>query len=143
MSAQSNESFGRALYAAYNKATLDDLDAVGEFFAPDFIGHVIPYHTESHGPKGAKGFLGLFLSAFPDLHFNVEDVIADENKVVVRWSATGSHTGPLQNIPPTHKQISVAGVTIHRIVAEKVTEAWFFFDLAGLLQQLGLMPPLG
>jgi len=83
-------------------------------------------------------------SAFPDLHFRVEDMIAEGDQVVVRWMWHGTHTGdlltPMMHLPATGKQVTVTGITIFRFADGKVVETWNQSDRLGLYQQLGLIP---
>jgi predicted ester cyclase len=78
-----------------------------------------------------------------DTHFTIEDVIAEGDKVVTRWTARGTHKGELQGIPPTGKQVVVTGIVINRLVNGKLEEGWSNFDALGMLQQLGVIPSMG
>ncbi len=91
-------------------------------------------------PEGEKKRANLYRSAFPDLHFTVEEVIADGDKVVARYSARGTHKGELNGIAPTGKSTNVSGVTIARIANGKVAESWVNWDALGLMRQLGVVP---
>jgi predicted ester cyclase len=82
-------------------------------------------------------------TAFPDLHFTIEDQIAEGDKVVNRVTARGTHLGDFRGIPPTGKQVTVAGITIDRIAGGKLVESWTSWDFLGILQQLGVVPKLG
>jgi predicted ester cyclase len=77
------------------------------------------------------------LSAFPDLHFTMEEQLIQGDGVAFRWHATGTHTGPLGAAPPTGKTIAVDGLIVDRLVNGKVQERWEQFDQALMLQQLG------
>jgi steroid delta-isomerase-like uncharacterized protein len=77
---------------------------------------------------------------FPDLHVIVEDVVAEEDKVVVRWVASGTHQGDLMGLPPSGKRVSVAGITISRFEGGKVAEEWELYDTMGMMQQLDAIP---
>jgi len=79
-------------------------------------------------------------AAFPDLHVTIEDVLAEGDKVVQRWSGHGSHQGELMGLPPSGKRISVAGITISRFEGGKVAEEWELYDMMGMMQQLGALP---
>ena len=84
-----------------------------------------------------------YITAFPDLHFTIEDLIAEGGTVVVRFTTRGTHQGTLMGIPPTGKQVSGTGMFIDRIVNGKGVEQWFNSDILGLLQQLGVLPSMG
>jgi len=111
---------------------------VDELIASDFVGHSPP--DQIHGPAGVKHYFATLRTAFPDIHFTIEDQIAEGDRVVTRWTARATHTGEYQGIPPTGKQSVVTGITIDRVAGGKVVEGWTNFDLLGLLQQLGVLP---
>ncbi len=92
------------------------------------------------GLDGAKQFVAGYLAAFPDLHFTIEDMITDGDSVATRWSSRGTHTGMLQGMAPTGKQVTSSGITISRQVDGKVVEEWISWDNLGMLQQLGMIP---
>lgn len=95
------------------------------------------------GVEGLKQLIGLYRSAFPDLHFTIEDQIAEGDKVVTRTTTTGTNTQPLMGMPATGKSAVVTGIQIDRIVDGKIVETWGNFDQLGLLQQLGVIPQMG
>ena len=88
-----------------------------------------------------------FLTAFPDLHFDIQRSIVQDDYVVQHWTAAGTHTGPLvgpdgRTLSPTNRRARVSGVTINEIKQGKVMRAWVYWDMTGLLAQLGGMPPI-
>lgn len=119
-----------------------DLDALDELFAPDIVNHEAPPGLPP-GIEGSKAYLGMFMSAFPDTQMTIEDQIAEGDKVLTRWTATGTHTGELMGIPATGKQVTVTGLDLSRIAGGKVVEAWGQFDQMGMMQQLGVVPTPG
>ena len=78
-------------------------------------------------------------AAYPDTHYTIDDMLAEGDKVVSRWTAHGTHQGVLMGIPATGKQVTVTGITIDRIVDDQVVESWSIFDALGMLQQLGVV----
>jgi predicted ester cyclase len=78
--------------------------------------------------------------AFPDARVTVEDQIAEGDKVVDRWTATGTPTGDLMSVPPTGRRIEVSGITISRFAGGKIVEDWYQGDDLGMMQQLGVIP---
>jgi steroid delta-isomerase-like uncharacterized protein len=83
----------------------------------------------------------MYLSAFPDLHATVEDVIAEGDKVVTRYTVRGTHQGEIEEFgPPTGRQVEIKGLTMHRIEGGKIVEEWERYDNLSVLQQLGLVP---
>ena len=79
-------------------------------------------------------------NAFPDITYTVEELIAEGDKVVARWSAEGTHLGDFVGIPPTHKQVRFSGIEIIRVVDGKAIEEWEELDRLGLMTQLGVIP---
>ena len=80
------------------------------------------------------------LGAFLDIRVAVEDQVAERDKVVSRWTATGTHTGDLMGIPPTGRRVDISGVTINRFSGGKIVEDWYQSDDLGMMQQLGVVP---
>jgi len=96
-----------------------------------------------HGPEEFKQFLSLYLTAFPDARFTVEDDLAEGDLVVSRSTLCGTHQGEFMGIPPTGKPVTVTGIAIDRIVGGKFVEGWLNFDALGMLHQLGVIPAPG
>ncbi len=119
-----------------------NLALINELYAPNFVSHA--YHGEVKGPESYKQLVAMYRTAFPDLHFTIEDQIAEGDKVVTRWRNRGTHKGELvgepRSIPPTGKQVALSGIVIHRIVGGKFVEQWEDWDRMGLMQQLGVIP---
>ncbi len=86
-----------------------------------------------------KQYFSSLHSAFPDVHMDVEDMIAEGDKVVARVSVSGTHQGEFMGIDPTGNRVTITGIDILRIVDGKVVEHWGNFDDLGMLQQLGVM----
>jgi steroid delta-isomerase-like uncharacterized protein len=87
-----------------------------------------------------KQFLAPFTRAFPDLRLNIEDMVAEGDKVAVRVTATGTHKGELQGVLPTGKLVTFTTMDFLTIIDGKVTEEWSTTDIMGLMQQLGAIP---
>lgn len=117
-------------------------DAIDEFYAPDLVSHNAPPGVPNDR-EGLKAVVGMYLGAFPDLKVTSDFMVAEGDKVVTRWTATGTQTGELLGIPPTGKQIRTTGIAINRIVGGKITEIWNESDQMDLMQQLGVVPPPG
>ncbi len=112
-----------------------DMSVIDEIDAPNFVWRG-PGGQEVKGPEAHKQLAGSFLKAFPDLHFTVEDMIAEGDKVVVRWTMRGTHQGDLMGIAPTGKQVTLPGILISRIAEGRVVEDWDSFDRLDMMQQL-------
>jgi predicted ester cyclase len=119
-----------------------NLDVVDELIAPEFVGHEMPPGTPP-GPAGFKQFYGWLRSAFPDLRYTVDDMIAEGDRVAVRWTWSCTHKGEFMGIAPTGKQASVTGMAIYRVASGKCVERWVELGLLSLVQQLGAAPTQG
>lgn len=113
-----------------------DLAVADEILAPDFVDHD-PVPGQGAGLDGYREMVGAFRAAFPDLRVQNEDVIVEEDKVVLRWTARGTHKGPLMDIPPTGKEVTLKGIDILRVDSGRIAERWGEFDALGMLSQLG------
>jgi steroid delta-isomerase-like uncharacterized protein len=117
----------------------ENLDILDEVYTADVVWH--EPDQEIRGLEQAKQFVTTYNSAFPDLNATVEDVIAEGDKVVTRWTIRGTHQGEIEEFgPPTGRQAELQGITIHRIEDGKIVEEWTRYDNLSLLQQLGLAP---
>jgi predicted ester cyclase len=114
--------------------------AIDEMMAENYIGHGLPGPDgkEVQGRTAFKPFFRHFCQAFPDLRITVEDALVDGDKVVVRCSVTGTHTGPGVVASPTNKAASFTGICIARIENGKIAEGWNNFDFLSMYQQLGM-----
>ena len=95
------------------------------------------------GPQATKNVVTLYRAAFPDVHFTVDEQIAEGDKVVTRWTAAGTNTGLLNGMPATGKRITISGISIERYEDGKMAETWVNWDFMGMLQQLGVIPAAG
>ena len=139
MSIEENKALARRyieeLFNQKNLATIDELNT------PDVVLHNASMTIQGREPY--KQFVSMYNAAFPDLHFLVEDLIAEGDKVVTRYMAQGTQQGALMGIAPTGKQVSVTNILITRIANDKAVEQWLNFDALGMLQQLGVVPAPG
>lgn len=116
-----------------------NLDAVNELVAEDFVEH-IPFPGQAPGREGLRYVLSIFLSAFPDIRWTLEEQIAEGEKVVSRFTMTGTHHGDFLGVPPTGKSVNVWGVVIDVVRDGKFSESRIIMDTMGLMQQLGTIP---
>lgn len=139
MSAEDNKAIVRRFYEEVfnqrNLAVVDELCTTNHLF------HNPP--TTLRGREEFKQLLSVYITAFPDARFTVEDLIAEGDRVASRYTFRGTHQGDLMGIPPTGKQVTVTGIIINRIVNGKSEEGWLNFDALGMLQQLGVAPASG
>lgn len=137
MSDQNKAVIRRLSDELWNKKNLGVLD---EVFAASFTDH----NPMPGVPGNKEGFKSVVLglqAAFPDGRSSVDDVIAEGDKVVWRWTFTGTHRGPLMGIPATGKGVAMTGITIDRIARGQIVERWSQIDSLGMMQQLGAIPP--
>jgi steroid delta-isomerase-like uncharacterized protein len=140
MSTEENKALVRRWEELWNQA---NLALAEELFAPTFLLHDPSSPVEIRGPEGYKQDVLRFRSVFPDLHITLEDLIAEGEKVVARWTASGTHTGPLRSFPPTGRRVRLTGIDIFHIEDGKIAEEWSNADGLGMLQQLGVVPAPG
>lgn len=119
-----------------------DVEALIPFYAQDFQATDVGQAQTYHGRDGLQQLLNRYFTAFPDLRFEVDRTIIENNKVALSWTAHGTHQGRIMSIPPTGRKIAVRGVSMLTIDNGKVKEVTFLWDVAGLLRDLGLLPDL-
>ena len=121
-----------------------DLEVADALYAPDYVDHVGrgPEASRVVGPQGIKQAVRLFRTAFPDLHYVVEEEMAERDLVWTRFSATGTHLGPFLGAAPTGRTVTYTGMDLNRIADGRIVESWVNYDALALLQQVGLVPPL-
>ncbi len=140
MSPEDNKALAqRWLEEVWNKG---DLSLIDELIAPNYVLHD-PTRPGLKGRAGIKESIAVFRTAFPDLHFTIEDQVAEREKIVTRYTVQGTHLGPLMGIPATGKQGIITGIDIYRITDGQIEEAWSNWDTLGLLQRMGVIPPMG
>ena len=140
MSAQDNKALaGRLLEEVINKG---NMSAVNEYFAPNFVDHDAP-HGAPPGLEGLKMFFAAFRAAFPDLHYHLDDEIAEGDMVVQRATAHGTMKGDFQGMKATGKTGTWTEMHITRFEGGKAAEHWANVDQMGMLVSLGVMPPPG
>lgn len=137
MSTEENKALARrVIEQMFNEGNLDVAD---ELLALDYVDHDPTLPEDVHGPEGFKEYVGMYRSAFPDLHVQIEDQIAEGDRVATRWTGTGTHDGDLAGIAPTGKRVTVPGMEIVRIANGKLVEGWEGYDSGTLMRQLGVM----
>ena len=125
-----------------NSRDVSDQSPAYELVATDFVGH-FPGQPTLEGLEAYRQFGAQYFSAFPDLQIMPEDLIAEGDKVTMRYAWRGTHKGELMGIPPTGKQVVTSGISILRIANGKIAEQWDNFDNLGMLQQIGVIPTMG
>lgn len=116
-----------------------DLSAFDTYFSSELIDHALPPGLPS-GLEGRKMFASALLRAFSDLHVHLEDMVADGEKLVTRYTVHGTHNGELMGIPPTGKEVSITGIAIDRFESGQSVEHWEIIDQLSMMQQLSVIP---
>lgn len=137
MAAHDNKAISRRFFEdVWNDGKLRAID---ELATSDSV--FIDRDMEEHrGAQAARNLVSTYRNAFPDLRFTIEEQIAEGDTVATRWTATGTHRGELMGIPPTEQKTTVTGITIDRIVNDRIAESRGSWDAFGMLRQLGLRP---
>ncbi len=120
---------------------LGDPGIADEIVAADYYNHDAPDPKLSL--EGVKPFVTSFKKAFPDAQVNIEYQVAQEDKVVSRYTWSGTHQGEFLGAPASGKQASWTATATFRITDGKIREAWLNWDQWGLMQQLGMVPAAG
>lgn len=135
-----NRAIARQFLEGFNN---DNLPAADKLIATNFTNHDPGTPPLPAGPEGYKQLVGMYRGIYPDLHMTVDDLISEGDKVVCRWTARGTNTGPLMGMPPTGRQATVTGISILTVANGKVSEQRTNWDTLGMLQQLGVIPAPG
>lgn len=117
-----------------------DTDYIYEVFAEEFVEHN-PTLGEIHGPDGFREYLyEPFHAAFPDLTADVEECVAEGDRVAIRVTLGGTHEGEFMGVEPTGRRMTATAFAFHRVADGKVVERWTMFDVPGVMRQLGVTP---
>ena len=134
MSQEDNKEVVRAAFAPLETV----LENHEEIYTPDWVGHfsgMPPLDLDGH-----RQYSDAMTGAFPDLERQIEDLVAEGDKVVARWTASGTNTGPFNGMPPSGNFARSSGITIFRIADGRIAEEWSESDMLGLLTQIGAIP---
>ncbi len=136
MSEENKALFRRTYEELLNQGHLAVAD---ELIAPDFINHEAPPGRE-RGPESMRGLAIMLRTAFPDLHFTIEELVAEGDVVAGRLTMSGTHEGPLMGMPPTGRSVRQDHMHFVRFREGKAVEHWGVRDDLGMMQQMGAMP---
>ena len=137
MSAKENKALVRRFIKELNKGKAAAMAVIDELYATDWVGHS-GMGRDMYGIKDNKQYTSEFFSAFPDLHFTIDDIVVEGDRATVRWTSTGTHKGEFMGVPPTNKKWTISLITISRIAGGKIVEDHGQYDALGLMRQLGL-----
>jgi predicted ester cyclase len=121
--------FYKEVFVDWNMALVD------EVVSPQFTSHDWPEGGPT-GPQAFRDFYSAIRSALPDARYEVDDLIAERDRVVVRWRLLGTHKGDFRGITPTGRSIALKGIAIYRAEGSKLMERWVASDLHGLLEEI-------
>jgi steroid delta-isomerase-like uncharacterized protein len=138
MSVQQNTKIARRVFdEVWSRGRLELAD---ELLAPDFVGHPIGLREPFRGPEGAKEFIGRLREGFPDASWEIEELVAEGDRVAVRWVMTGTHDGEFMGIDPTEAQVRIDGMTFLHFEDGKIVEGKTLQDAMSLMRTLGASP---
>jgi len=129
----------RIIEEAFNRGQIGVYD---ELVTPDAVDHAPPPGFSVGGPEAYKQFTAALRSAFPDLHYGIEQLIAEGDFAVSHTRNSGTHRGEIMGIPATGRRVEWTETHIVRVQNGKIVEHWGNFDALGMLQQLGAVPAL-
>lgn len=116
-----------------------NLDAADELIAPGHINHDPTAPEVPPGPEGIKQLIGMYREAFPDIRFEIAEMVSEGDTVAHRWTFTGTHEGEMMGVAPTGNRVEVMGVEINRVEDGRITASHTVSDAMGLMQQLGAL----
>ena len=140
MPTEQNKAIVQRYREVHNTNQLEQLD---EIVAANLIAHNLLAGLPPGLEGGKMAHMG-GIASFPDMYVTTGDLIAEGDRVVERWTLTGTHTGvPFSGTPASGKKFSVTGISVYRIANGQIVEHWGEMDFLGLLQQLGMIPAPG
>ena len=142
--AQSEEKMEALVERALEVWNKGNLALIEELYAPNYVAHQVDEANGNYeGYEAFKEYVNYIRTGYPDLNCKSDEMIVKGDKVVIRYTCTGTNTGPRGEAPPTGKKIQFSGVVISHIVNGKIAEDWGYRNLAALLTQLGytITPP--
>jgi predicted ester cyclase len=135
MDIQRNKNTARRLYELLNQG---DATAIGDLVSADYDEHD-PLPGQGTGREGAIDRFSMIVNGLAP-HFTIEDLVAENDRVVVRWTNAGTHVGEFSGVSPTGRAFKIGGIDMYRVEAGVLAEHWHQLDQLSMLGQLGLMP---
>ena len=123
--------YRKAVEAIWNNG---DVESAERFFSKDYVGHDSLFPRK--GVESLRDVVTRFRAAISELHYEVNDILVDGDRIAARWTVTGTHSGELFGVPGTGRKLEVSGMSINRIERGKLVEGWVFNDTLALLRQL-------
>ena len=136
MSTQDNIKVARQVFDAWNA---HDPDRYVKLLDEHWTAESDTLPMTLTGREAGRQFMAMYVTAFPDLHFDITQILADGDFVVSRWTATGTHRGELMGIAPTQKRTVTRGCSVGQFRNGKPIHDWIYWDTGHLLKQLGVL----
>lgn len=133
-----NNTIVKKLFAAWNS---HNAEAVLNFYHNNFIRKDMS-NDYIYSKEKLQKIIENYIYAFPDVFFDIDDLMEKDGQIVVCWTADGHHRGKIMNIPATGKHITFKGVSVLSIENQKIKNVWYLWDEASMLRQMGLLPEL-
>jgi steroid delta-isomerase-like uncharacterized protein len=141
MGLEENKAVVQRLFDIINDGRLDELAQV---VAQDVVDHNAVIFMQPEGPGGVEEGVRMLLQGFPDLRLTTQELLAEDDQVVARFTMSGTNTGDYRGLPaPTQQRFESEAIAILRIAGGRVTELRGTADRLGMLTQLGILPDLG
>jgi steroid delta-isomerase-like uncharacterized protein len=137
MAEQNSMRIAREVIDAWNA---HDPEHLLKLFDEKYVAESDTLPTPINSAAGVREFMRIYITAFPDLRFTIDQMLAEGDSVVTRWTAAGTQRGVLMGIPPTNRATVTRGCTIAQCKAGKVVHDWIYWDTGNLLRQLGVLP---
>jgi steroid delta-isomerase-like uncharacterized protein len=139
--ADMSTEINRATVRRYYDEVLNgrNVDLIDQLAVEDYVEND-PFPGQGNGRSDLKARAEAILGAFNPVRFTLEDVVAEGDRVVVRWSQVGTQSGPFMGMPPSGRGYRINGIDIHALRDGRMAEHWHVVDQLGLLQQLGAIP---
>lgn len=137
MSAEENKAIVRRFWGVWEDGNIGLVD---ELVASDYVNHSPGMPDQPEGPEGIKAVVSMFRSGMPDLRVVIHDMVAEGDRVVVRYAIEGTHEGDLFGVPPTGRRVSIESITVERVSDGRIREHWRVTDTLNMMQQLGAIP---
>ena len=137
MAEQENVRIDRELWDAWNA---HDPERYVKLLDEKWVAESDTIPAPVRGRDGAREFMKMYVTAFPDLHFRVDHTLASGDFVVTRYTATGTHRGVLMGIPATHRSATIHGCSVGELRNGTLVHNWLYWDTGSLLRQLGVLP---
>ena len=138
VSAEENKALVRRWFEElFNQAKLDLAD---EIVTPDHVTHDTSTPEHLPGPEGERQLVNLVRGAFPDGRITIEDLVAEGDRVAVRWTFRGTHRGEFMGVAPTGKEVEMGAMDLFRVAGGKIAETWSNVDMMTMMRQLGAIP---